>query len=122
MANGLQSFVYREIRELRSEGVAVILLPTRIGSGPYQPSLDWPVVRATFLKVIAAHLRFIIRDSLRYWRVLIEAIRMGALIDFLVAVFFASVVKGQDVRLIHCHFGDHKLFIGYFSGKLSGVP
>src|SRR5437899_2539922 len=91
MANGLQSFVYREIRELRSEGVAVILLPTRIGSGPYQPSLDWPVVRATFLKVIAAHLRFIIRDSLRYWRVLIEAIRMGALIDFLVAVFFASV-------------------------------
>ena len=122
MADGLQSFVYREIRELRSTGVSVILLPTRIGSGPYQPPVDWPVARATLVRIIAAHLRFLAHDSGGYWRVLSEALKMGALLDFLVAVFFATVVRGQDARLIHCHFGDHKLFIGYFAGKLSGVP
>src|SRR2546422_9164995 len=68
MADGLQSFVYREIRELRSTGVSVILLPTRIGSGPYQPPVDWPVARATLVRIIAAHLRFLAHDSGGHWR------------------------------------------------------
>ena len=52
MTDGLQSFVYREIRELRSHGVLVVVLPTRVGRGPYMPPKDWPVDRPTLVRVV----------------------------------------------------------------------
>jgi len=122
MATGLHSFVYREIRELRENGVGVILLPTKIGAGPYPPSADWPVERLTALRALASHWRMLVRDNRRYVTALLEAIRMRALIDFAFAGFFSDAIIMQNVQLIHCHFGDHKLFIGYFCGKLTNRP
>jgi len=47
---------------------------------------------------------------------------MKATMDFALGVFFAEVCRNQQAKLVHCHFGDHKLFIGYFCGKLANLP
>ena len=61
-------------------------------------------------------------DSRTYLTVLFEALRRGAVIDFLLAAFVSMKVRQEGLRLIHCHFGDHKFFVGYFSGRLTGRP
>ena len=122
MAMGLQSFVYRELRELVSLGVIVHLFPTKTGSGPYLPDVDWPVHRPTIRSIGTAHFRIFIADSQTYLAVLFEALRRGAVVDFLLAAFVSMKVRQEGLRLIHCHFGDHKLFVGYFSGRLTGCP
>jgi glycosyltransferase involved in cell wall biosynthesis len=58
----------------------------------------------------------------RYGEVLLEAIRLGAFVDFLMAGAFAKTVIDLRLELIHCHFGDHKLFVGYLCGRLSERP
>jgi len=122
MTHGLQSFVYREIRELRSHGVLVVVLPTRVGRGPYMPPKDWPVDRPTLTRVVGAHLRFVKDSAGRYLRILVEAARTNSVVDFVLAVFFAEAILRRDLKQIHCHFGDHKLFIAYLSGILTGRP
>ncbi len=122
MAMGLQSFVYREIRELVSLGVIVHLFPTKVGSGPYLPDADWPVHRPTVRSIGMAHFQLLMADSQTYLEVLFEALRRGALVDFLLAAFVSMTVRQEGLRLIHCHFGDHKFFVGYFSGRLTGRP
>jgi len=122
MAMGLQSFVYREVRELLSLGVIVHLFPTKAGSGPYLPDADWPVHRPTVRSIGMAHFRLFIADSQTYLEVLFEALRRGALVDFLLAALVSMKVRQEGLRLIHCHFGDHKFFVGYFSGRLTGCP
>jgi len=122
MAMGLQSFVYREVRELVSLGVIVHLFPTKVGPGPYPPDADWPIHKPTFRSIGVAHFRTLIGDSRRYLSVLFEALRQAALVDFLLAALVSTKVKQEGLRLIHCHFGDHKLFVGYFCGRLTGRP
>ncbi|HEX9341580.1 MAG TPA: glycosyltransferase family 4 protein [Thermoplasmata archaeon] len=122
MTNGLHSFVYREIRELRSHGVLVVMFPTRVGTGPYMPAKDWPVYRPTLVRVIGAHLRWVTADSRPYLKALFEATRMNSVIDFILAVSFAETILKCGLKQIHSHFGDHKLFIAYFCGLLTGLP
>jgi colanic acid/amylovoran biosynthesis glycosyltransferase len=52
--------------------------------------------------------------------VLIEALRYGALVDFLLAVYFAPHLK--EVDAIYATFGDRKLFVGYFGKRLLDKP
>jgi glycosyltransferase involved in cell wall biosynthesis len=56
----------------------------------------------------------------RYVTVLLEAIRYGAIVDFLLAAYFASGMKQVDA--IYATFGDHKLYVGYFSKRLFDKP
>jgi len=122
MTAGLHSFVFREIRELYALGVSVRLFPTQVGSGPYMPPATWPLDRLTPMGFVRAHLRMLRRRFRRYLASLREALRFGALPDFALGAFFAAQVDRFGVELVHCHFGDHKLFIGYFAGTLSGRP
>jgi glycosyltransferase involved in cell wall biosynthesis len=122
MAMGLQSFVYREVRELYSLGVVVHLFPTKVGTGPYVPDSDWPVHRMNLQALVATHLQTLLANARRYLAVLCEAVVLGGLIDFAVAVFVSRTAHEEKLNLIHCHFGDHKLFVGYFYGRLTNGP
>lgn len=122
MGSGLHSFVFREIRELVNNGVSVHLFPTKIGVGPYHPEPAWPVHRATPSLAAVAHLRSLLRNPKRYLSTLLEALAFGAWIDFAIAAFVSEKTLSEGLRLVHCHFGDHKLFIGYFAGRLADRP
>jgi len=122
MATGLQSFVYREVRELASLGVIVHLFPTKIGPGPYVPDADWRVHKPTLLSIVVANFQVLVVDLRKYLSVLVEALFNGGAPDFLLAAFVSMKVQEEGLRVIHCHFGDHKLFVGYFSGRLTERP
>ncbi len=122
MTDGLHSFVYREIRELRLHGVLVVVFPTRVGTGPYMPPKDWAVERPTLARVIGAHLRCLTGNRRPYVRTLFKSARMNSMIDFILAVFFSEAISKRGLKQIHSHFGDHKLFIAYFCGLLTGLP
>jgi len=122
MASGLHSFVFREIRELYGLGFAVRIFPTKVAAGPYMPLAGWPVDRPTPSGFVRGHARMILGRFPEYMRSLRQALRFRALADFAFAGFFAAQVERFGVELVHCHFGDHKLFIGYFVGRLSGRP
>lgn len=122
MAGGLHSFVYREVRELRSHGVSVFFFPTKVGHGPYETPAGWPVYRPTVSRLLGAHARELTRRGKRYLSILAEAVRLRGLIDFALAVCFSERMRALGIQLVHCHFGDHKFFIGYFCGRLTGLP
>jgi len=122
MGNGLHSFVFREIRELRSCGVDIHIFPTKVGDGPYGPSQSWPIHAVRPLPLVVAHLRSLVQRPAKYLEVLREAVVLGGLLDFALGVFFAESIFQLDLSLIHCHFGDHKLFVGYFCSRLTGKP
>ena len=56
----------------------------------------------------------------RYLAVLAEAVRYRALIDFMLAAYFAPWMRQVDV--LYATFGDRKFFVGYFGKRLMGVP
>jgi colanic acid/amylovoran biosynthesis glycosyltransferase len=122
MASGLHSFVFREIRELTAMGVIVHLFPTKVGPGPYPPRADWPVHPPAARSLLGAHMTQLLSRPREYLSALGEAVRFGAPVDFGLAGIFSREIERHGLRSIHCHFGDHKLFIGYFSGRLTGRP
>lgn len=122
MATGLHSFVFREIRELVSHGVQVQIFPTKVGAGPYLPAKEWPTHQLTLRALVHAHLWLLVAWPRRYLEVLMEAARFRALVDFAISAPFARSVMSLRLNLIHCHFGDHKLSIGYLCGRLSQRP
>src|SRR5437879_2382019 len=122
MAHGLQSFVYREVRELLTHGVVVHLFPTKVGPGPYAPDDGWPVHRPSLSTLLTMHFQTLMTNPRRYLAVLREALLLGGFMDFTLAVFVLKTAQREKLRLIHCHFGDHKLFVGYLCGRLSDGP
>src|SRR2546422_4175277 len=122
MAHGLQSFVYREVRELFAQGVVVHLFPTKVGPGPYPPNPSWPVHKLSLRALVSAHVQTLLDQPQRYLAVLSEDLVLGGLLDFALSVFVSKTVQENNLRLVHCHFGDHKLFVGYFCGRLSNSP
>jgi glycosyltransferase involved in cell wall biosynthesis len=56
----------------------------------------------------------------RYLKVLFDAMSYGALVDFMLAAYFAPGMKKVDA--IYATFGDHKLYVGYFSKRLFDKP
>ena len=74
MARGLQSFIYREVRELFAEGVDVHLFPTKVGPGPYRPDANWPVHKLSLSALVRTHFQTLMANSPRYLAVLREAL------------------------------------------------
>ena len=120
LKKGLEHFVYRELEVFGSQGCRVSLFATKMQKGLYNPKDDWKLhcwtVRGVILKQFGCFVRF----PLRYIRLLIEAVKTAAVVDFALACYFAGAVK--DVDVIYATFGDHKLFIGYFCKKITGKP
>jgi glycosyltransferase involved in cell wall biosynthesis len=122
MGAGLEAFIYREIENLYSRGFEIRLFATKFKQGDvYSPKPEWPyhILTAGRLLLLAPILVF--RMFLRP-RLVAEAIRDKGLLDLVWAARFAPIMRKTGVQQIHCHFGDHKFFIGYYCKRLTGLP
>jgi len=120
MKRGLEHFVYRELTSLEKRGMSISLYPTKQATGLYNPKPEWDVHRWRPLGVLAAQPRCFVRAPGTYLRLLREAAAMGAIVDFMLAWYFARTMA--DASVIYATFGDHKLFVGYFCKRIIGLP
>ena len=122
MGAGLEAFIYREVESLCSSGKRIVLFATKFKKNDvFSPRPEWPCeyvsLRRLLLEMPVLLLKMLWRPSL-----LREAIADGGLVDLVFATKFAPVMQRMGVGQIHCHFGDHKFFIGYYCKRITGLP
>ena len=119
---GLSGFNARELRELKRLGADVSLFVTKWRPGPYMPPDSMPVHHVIPACVLAGQLKRVVAAPAAYSKLAVEAIRTRSLPDFLIAEAWAGEIAASGRTWIHCHWGDHKLFIGYYCSRLTGLP
>lgn len=122
IGSGLESFVYREVDAITNMGQEIILFATKYAKGDvYSPKDDW---RCYYMSLVAliVQLPWLLLLSLLKPALLFSAIRTHSVVDLVFALKYAPIMKRHGVKQIHCHFGDHKLFIGYYCKKITGLP
>jgi glycosyltransferase involved in cell wall biosynthesis len=120
MKKGLEHFVYRELRAFTALGCSISLFPTKYRTGLYNAMKEWRLYRWHPLSVILWQPYLFLRAPIRYLRILWEALSTNALVDFILASYFAWNMKEVDV--IYSTFGDHKFFVGYFCKQILDKP
>jgi glycosyltransferase involved in cell wall biosynthesis len=120
MKAGLEHFIYREVCALSRRGATISLFPTKQRRGLYNPPPEWNVHPWRAWSVVLSQPRRFLSMPVRYLKVLVEAIRYGALVDFLLAAHFLPWMGKVDV--IYATFGDRKLFVGHFCKRLLDKP
>ena len=119
---GLDSFVYREVEAITGIGQKIILFATKYIKGDvYSPKEEWPCYSLSATQLLFQFPWLFYRMLLRP-KLIIEALRTKSIIDLIFATKYAPIMRRNNAKQIHCHFGDHKLFIGYFCKKLTGLP
>jgi colanic acid/amylovoran biosynthesis glycosyltransferase len=119
---GLAGFNYKELVELASLGADVSLFITKYKPGPYMPPPAMPVHTVQPARIIARQPLRLLTAPKTYCRLLAEAISTGTLTDFAIAQSWAPAMLASGRDWIHCHWGDHKLYIGYYCHQLTGLP
>lgn len=119
---GLAGFNYREIMEMRRLGVDLFLFITKFKNGPYMPPNDIPVHSAKPVKTMLSQPKQFLLTPFSYLKLLNEAVRTKTLVDFFIAQDWAEKINKYGATWIHCHWGDHKLYIGYYCHKLTNLP
>ncbi len=120
MKRGLEHFIYRDVSHLEQTGVKISIYPTKIGQGLYAPRENWRVIRWSLKSILLAQPGAFLRSPGRYLKALSIAIKHRAIVDFLLAAYFAKSM--HDVDAIYATFGDRKLFVGYFAKLLVDKP
>ena len=120
---GLLHFHYREIEELINSGINITIFPTKYSEGPYMPKKDWDCYVYHPLSVLLKQPKyfFTIGPS-KYVRLFFEAIKSNSIIEFMIACDFSDQMEKRKIKWIHCHFGDRKLFVGYFCKRILNIP
>jgi len=119
---GMNSFIYREIDELIKSGLEVVLFPTKYNKGLYMPKDNWDCYIYNPFLVLLKQPLFFVKNPSQYLNLFYEAIKTKSLMDFVIGFDFAYQMKKRNINRIHCHFGDHKLFIGYYCKRILKVP
>jgi colanic acid/amylovoran biosynthesis glycosyltransferase len=119
---GLAGFNYKELVELGSLGVDVSLFITKYKTGPYMPPASTATHKVERARMIALQPVLALQNPLKYCRLLLEALGTRTIQDFAVAQIWSRAMVGSSRNWIHCHWGDHKLFIGYYCHRLTGLP
>jgi colanic acid/amylovoran biosynthesis glycosyltransferase len=122
MPHGLEAWTFREIETLTEDNTNIIIFPIRYFTGPYMPKQTWVCYRFNRWRVILRQALWLIRNPAIYITLLLEAIGTRSFIDLLLGFDFAQEMSKRGVDMIHCVFGDHKLFIGYYCKKILNIP
>src|SRR5262245_33794192 len=120
MKKGLELFVYRELSVFTEQGHSISLFPTKYQRGLYNAKEAWAVQRWHPLAVIFSQPYFFLRSPFKYMSLFWEALTTRAIVDFMLAWYFAQKMK--DVDVIYATFADRKLYIGYFCQKILQKP
>ncbi len=122
IGKGLDSFVYREIEQLTDMGLKIVLFSTRYKKHDvFSPRAEWPcfVLSPALLLILSP---LIMVKALLRPHLLFHAIRYKSLLELAFALHYAPRMLREKVRQIHCHFGDRKLFVGYYCKRITGLP
>lgn len=122
MGNGLEAFIYREIEVLVGKGIPIVLFATKFKEGDlFAPKPDWPYYHLS-LRTLLFRLPILVLKAIFHPVLFGKSICDKGVVDFLFALHFVPLMRKAGVKQIHCHFGDHKLFIGYYCKLLTGLP
>ena len=119
---GVPAFTYREIDILTRRGMHIAICPLTYRTGPYMPKPEWPVFRIRVLALFWAQIAALVRRPGIYLSLLGSAVKTGAVREFLIAILFAGRLQAWGAQHIHCHFGDSKLYTGYFCSVWLDLP
>ncbi len=122
MRAGLEAFIYREVDALYDKRQSITLFATKYRAGDiYSPKDNWPYYAMSVWQLIVELPILAAKMCLRPM-LLLEAIRDKGVTDLIFATKFSPIMKRNGIKKIHCHFGDHKFFIGYYCKRLTGLP
>ena len=122
MAHGIDAWTFREIEALMADGANITLFSLRSVPGPYMPKADWNCYCYNLRSTLARQPLWLLRYPTTYIPLLLEAVQTHSLGDFPIAFDFAQQMAKWQAQLIHCVFGDHKFFIGYYCKKILKIP
>ena len=122
LKGGIPAWNYREIDILTSNGVDIWAYPTKWTGGSYGPKAEWHFRRPSVLRTLLCQPRTFIAYPRRYLQLLSLAMKMRTMPEFLIAMDNVLDMRARDVQHIHCHFGDSKLFIGYYCSRVLDLP
>ena len=122
MNPGLDAWTYREIQVLTEKDIQITLFPLRFRPGPYMPPAHWDVYSFKWIKVILCQPWWFICRPLKYLSLLLEAFKTHSLAYFLLGNDFSQQMSKRNIDMIHCVFGDHKFFVGYYCKKILDIP
>ena len=122
IGKGLDSFVYREIEQLTGMGLKIVLFSTKYKKNDvFSPKAEWPCYALSPMLLLLL-LPLIILKALIRPHLLFHAVRYKSLVELAFALHYAPRMLKEKVSQIHCHFGDRKLFIGYYCKRITGFP
>jgi len=120
---GLESFVYREIKEMLKRDINVYLYTTKYKENDvFSPKKEWNVEKINYGKIVFESIKKMFFNPKQFLALLKEAIKTNTLIEFLIALDYAQRMKKEGIEHIHAHFGDRKFFIGVYCKKLLNIP
>lgn len=120
MKYGMRQFIYRDISAFKRKGHDVRIFTLYNKKGLFSPLPDWEVVKVDWLPLIFAQIVFLVSHPLLFFQLLGVALKTNSWVDLVIAISFAR--RMHDLDLIYSYFGDHKLFIGYYCKRITGVP
>jgi glycosyltransferase involved in cell wall biosynthesis len=118
---GLIAWVYREMVGLEDLGVRLSVYPTKYFEGPHMPKPAWFTARWTAMRVLRAHLTWLLTSPFKYLNALFSTLRYRAFVEFGLAGYFSREMLARNVDRIHCHLGDRKLYVGYYCHLLTDI-
>lgn len=119
---GLEAFIQREITALVSRGIDIELFFTKYRydpiHGPEKSGWKWHCFKKThvFVAIMKTLRVCVARPKLAKF-----AITNGAIREFALACYYASIMRHRNISHVHCHFGDRKLTVGFFCAELLGL-
>jgi colanic acid/amylovoran biosynthesis glycosyltransferase len=119
---GIPAWNYREIDVLSRHGVQVWIYALKWRDGPYVPKPEWHFTPPSWAQAVCRQPLVFARWPGRYLQLLGRALRTRTLPEFLFAGDFALGMRRAGIQHIHCHFGDRKLFAGYYCSLLLDLP
>ena len=132
-----ETFVYREVIALRQHGVRVVTLSNHRASIDELPAEARDMVASTYyilpvniLKLLAAHLYFILRRPRAYFPTLMliftetsrkPDIWLQNIKHFVGAVYLAYQIRDQHITHIHAHFSTNPASFALYISTLFGI-
>jgi len=119
---GLAGFNYRELNEMVKIGIKPLLFVTKYQTGPYMPPPGTICCKIQLFDLIFGQITGFFSHPILYLRLFLESIKMKSTVDFIISQSWIPIIQKYGSERIHCHWGDHKFFIGYYCHKITKLP
>lgn len=119
---GLSGFNFRELLEMHKLGVKLFLFVTKYIEGPYMAPDGVPTFPVKPIEAILLQPLFFLKRPFLYFHLFFVALTTRTIADFFIAQCWSVDMKKNGANWIHCHWGDRKLYIGFYCSKLINVP